>query len=119
MEINISHAMLAMAPTPQQPGTPQNPGADTFRLLMPLVLMGVIFYFILIRPQQKKAKEHTRLLTSLKPGDKVVTTSGIVGLVLTVRERTITLKSADAKLEIAKSAVAEITERSGDTESGN
>lgn len=76
--------------------------------------MIVIFYFVLIRPQQKKAKEHQQLLKTVKPGDKVVTSGGILGVVITVKEKTVTLRSADTKLEITKSAIAEITERSGD-----
>lgn len=75
----------------------------------------VVFYFLLIRPQQKKAKDHAALLKTVRPGDKVVTSSGILGVVLTVKEKTLTLRSADTKLEITKSAIAEITERSGDT----
>ena len=47
--------------------------------LIPLVLIFVIFYFFLIRPQQKKVKEHKKMVESLKRGDKVITTGGIVG----------------------------------------
>lgn len=83
--------------------------------LVPLVLLVVVFYFALIRPQQKKQKEHTQLLKTVKAGDRVITTSGIVAVVVTVKEKTLTVRSADAKFEITKSAVAEITERSGET----
>jgi preprotein translocase subunit YajC len=82
--------------------------------MVPLVLIMVVFYFLLIRPQQKKAKDHAALLKTVRPGDKIVTSGGIVGIVLTVKEKTLTLRSADTKLEITKSAIAEITERSGD-----
>jgi preprotein translocase subunit YajC len=77
--------------------------------------MIVIFYFVLIRPQQKKAKEHQQLLKTIKAGDKVVTSGGIIGVIISVKEKTLTLRSADAKVEITKSAVAEITERSGES----
>ncbi len=80
-----------------------------------LGMMGVIFYFLLFRPQQKKAKEHAELLKSVKPGDKIVTTGGILGVVITVKEKTVSIRSADAKLEITKSAVTEIVERSGES----
>lgn len=76
--------------------------------------MFVIFYFILIRPQQKKAKAQTELLKAVKPGDKIVTTSGILGVVITVKEKAISIRSADSKFEITKTAVAEILERSGE-----
>ena len=82
--------------------------------MVPLVLLVVVFYFVLIRPQQKKAKEHQQLLKTVKPGDKVVTSGGILGVIITVKEKTVTLRSADAKFEITKSAIAEITERSGE-----
>ena len=82
---------------------------------MPLALIGVVFYFILFRPQQKRAKEHANLLKAIKAGDKVVTSSGIVGVVVAVKERTISLRSADTKLEVLKSAVAEISERGGES----
>ncbi|MFN7139631.1 MAG: preprotein translocase subunit YajC [Limisphaerales bacterium] len=79
--------------------------------MFPFILMLVVFYFILIRPQQKKAREHQELLKGLRSGDRVLTNSGIVGTVITVKEKTVTLRTADTKIEILKSAVAEITER--------
>ena len=103
-----------MAPQAATPGTEPNPKAQTASFLMMMVVMVVMFYFVLIRPQQKKAKEHAALLKNVKAGDRILTSSGIVGTVLTVKEKTITLRSADTKLEITKSAIAEITERSGE-----
>ena len=81
--------------------------------MVPLVLLMVVFYFALIRPQQEKSKEHAQLMKNIHSGDKILTSSGILGSVITVKEKTLTIRSADTKLEIAKSAVAEITERSG------
>lgn len=72
----------------------------------PLLFIGVIFYFLLIRPQQKQRKEHQALITSLKTGDKVVTSSGIHGIIANVKESTFLVKVADnVKLEIDKAAV--------------
>lgn len=102
--------MLAMGPSPQ-PGQPPPPAWTSF---VPLVLLVVVFYFVLIRPQQKRTREHQQLLKTVKPGDKVLTSGGILGVVLSVKEKTVTLRSADTKLEITKSAIAEITERSGE-----
>jgi len=99
-----------MGPAPQ-PGQQPQPFWTSLPLFVGMI---VIFYFVLIRPQQKKAKEHQQLLKTVKPGDKVVTSGGILGVVITVKEKTVTLRSADTKLEIAKSAIAEITERSGE-----
>jgi preprotein translocase subunit YajC len=75
----------------------------------------VVFYFALIRPQQKKAKDHAELLKAVRPGDKIVTTGGVVAVIVTVKEKSITVRSADSKFEILKSAVAEITERGGES----
>ncbi|MBA5249874.1 MAG: preprotein translocase subunit YajC [Gammaproteobacteria bacterium] len=54
--------------------------------LIPIVLLFIIFYFLLIRPQQKRAKDHKTLLAALKKGDEVVTNGGIIGVVKTVDE---------------------------------
>ena len=94
-----------------QPGQPAPPAWMQF---VPLGLMVVVFYFALIRPQQKKAKAQAELLKAVKAGDKIVTTSGILGVVISVKDKAITLRSADSKFEITKSAVAEILERSGE-----
>ena len=80
----------------------------------PLIFIGVIFYFLLIRPQQKQRKEQQKLIEALKTGDKVVTSSGIHGMISNVKDRTVLLKVADnVKIEIDKAAVATVLERSG------
>jgi len=86
--------------------------------MVPLLLLIVVFYFALFYPQQKKAKEHTRMLKTIKPGDKVITSGGIVGVVVALKDKSISLRSADTKIEVLQSAVAEITEKApGGTES--
>jgi preprotein translocase subunit YajC len=81
----------------------------------PLLFLAVIFYFMLIRPQQKQRKEQQLLISSIKTGDKVVTSSGIYGLISNVKETTVLLKIADnVKIEIDKAAVASVITRSGD-----
>jgi len=111
MNLNIVTAILAQANAPQP--TPKS--APMWTNIVPLLLMVVVFYFILIRPQQKKAKDHTILLKTLRSGDKIVTTGGVVGVVVTVKEKTVSIRSADTKMEVLKSAVTEITERSGES----
>jgi preprotein translocase subunit YajC len=110
MNLISPQAFLALAP-PAQPGQPAPPAWVN---MVPLALLVVVFYFVLIRPQQKKAKEHAALLKAVRAGDKIVTSSGIVAVVVTVKEKTLTIRSADAKFEITKSAIAEIIERSGE-----
>ncbi len=72
---------------------------------IPLILIFVIFYFFLIRPQQKKVKEHKLMVESLKRGDKVVTSGGIVGTIERVidNEKVEVLISDDVKVEVIKS----------------
>jgi preprotein translocase subunit YajC len=107
----LNAGFLALGPSPQ-PGQQQAP---FWVNLFPMVLLVVVFYFALIRPQQKKQREHADLLKTVRPGDKVITSGGVVGVVVTVKEKTISIRSADSKFEITKSAIAEITERSGES----
>ena len=105
------NAILAMAPQ-AKPGEQAPPMWTSF---VPLILLVVVFYFVLIRPQQKRTKQQAELLKSVKPGDKVLTTSGILGVVVTVKDKSVTIRSADSKMEIAKSAIGDIVERSGES----
>ena len=75
--------------------------------LIPIVCFGVIMYFMIIRPQSKRQKELEALTSSLKTGDKVVTNSGIHGIIANVKEgKTLILKIADnVKIEIDKSSI--------------
>lgn len=79
--------------------------------LVPLLVMVFVFYFILIRPQAKQQKQQEQMRKGLDKGDNVVTTGGVVGIVLSVKERTLTIRSEDTKLEILKSAVVSHTPR--------
>src|SRR5215217_6593341 len=79
--------------------------------LMPLLLIIVVFYFLLIRPQQKRQRQLQETIASLKIGDRVVTTGGIIGVITTIRDSSFLIRSADkSMLEIARSAVAGIDE---------
>ena len=75
-----------------------------------IVFMLVIFWVLLIRPQQKKAKEQADLLKNLKAGDKVVTSAGILGVVTSVRDDAVTLRSAETKIEVQKGSITQILE---------
>ncbi|HAO93222.1 MAG: preprotein translocase subunit YajC [Deltaproteobacteria bacterium] len=75
--------------------------------IAPLVILFVIFYFLLIRPQQKKAKEHKQMLSEVQKGDNVVTNSGIYGRVISVQDETLTVEIAEnVKVKVAKEAIA-------------
>lgn len=97
-----------------QPPSDGKAGPSPWGSIVPMVLIFIIFYFVLIRPQQKKAKQQAEMLKTVKTGDKIVTTSGIIATVVTVKDDSISIRSADAKFEITKGAVAEIRERAGE-----
>jgi preprotein translocase subunit YajC len=91
------------------------PAPNPITQFAPLIFIGVIFYFLLIRPQQKQRKEQQKLIESIKTGDKVVTSSGIHGMISNVKDRTVLLKVADnVKIEIDKAAVATVLDRSSE-----
>jgi preprotein translocase subunit YajC len=99
------------------PGAAPSPTQQLFTSpLVFIVLIGVMMYFMIFRPQQQRAKQQARLLAGIKSGDKVVTSSGIVGTIITVKEKTVSLRSADAKMEVTKSSITEILETSDDTQ---
>jgi preprotein translocase subunit YajC len=123
MHLNLLNAFLADATaTPPAAAPAGAPGAQPTPVqsifgspIILIVLMIVMMYFMMIRPQSQRAKQQAKLLASLKSGDRVVTTSGIVGVVVTVKDKTVSLRSADAKMEVTKSSVVEILERGGDS----
>jgi preprotein translocase subunit YajC len=84
-------------------------GMAAFQQIIPLVFMFAIFYFLLIRPQQKKAKEHKALLESMKKGDNVITAGGVHGKVTAVENDLVTLEVANnVNIKITKSYIAAI-----------
>ena len=91
--------------------TVQDPRAGMAQTLGLMVFMGLAMYFLMFRPQQKKAREHANLLKTIKNGDRVVTTSGILGTIIGIKDKSVSLRSADTKLEVLKSSIAEVTER--------
>lgn len=79
------------------------PPAGGFTALLPFIAIFVIFYFLLIRPQQKKAKEHQQFLSNLKKGDKVVTSGGVHGEITGLTDRVITLEIApNVKIKVSR-----------------
>lgn len=78
-----------------------------FANLMPIIFIFIIFYFLLIRPQQKKQKEHAEMLTKLKKNDEVITSGGIYGTIVNVKDKSVVLKVDDnVKIEVQKNAIA-------------
>jgi preprotein translocase subunit YajC len=100
--IDIAHAM-----GPGQPGGSGQGAGGLFGSLIPLILIFVIFYFLLIRPQQKKAKEHKHMIENLKKGDKVITSGGVFGVIEAIGTNTVTVKIAEnVKVKFGKAYIA-------------
>lgn len=82
---------------------------NLFMTVVPFILIIGIFYFFIIRPQNKKQKETEKMINALKKGDKVVTIGGIHGVVSSVKEKTVIVKvDSDAKIEFNRSAIASV-----------
>jgi preprotein translocase subunit YajC len=92
-----------------QGGSATGQGAGGFASLIPIILMFVIFYFLLIRPQQKKAKEHREMIGQLKKGDRIVTSGGLHGRITGVDNTTMTVEIADkVRVKIARGNVSQV-----------
>jgi len=91
--------------------TPPQGGIGMLSSFLPLILIFVIFYFLLIRPQSKKAKEHRQMLENLKKGDKVMTNGGILGVVEDIDGEVLTLKVGvkdDVRIRVNRNYIAQL-----------
>ena len=104
----FTDVVYAMAGQPGGGGGPQGT-VGMLQSFLPLILIFVIFYFLLIRPQSKKAKEHKQMLENLKKGDKVMTNGGIYGIIEDIDAETATLKVGikdDVKIKVNRGYIA-------------
>ena len=80
-----------------------------FQMFLPLILIGAVFYFLLIRPQQKKMKEHNAMLDAIRRGDRIVTGGGIVGTVARVNDKDLLVDiSQDVRVTVMRGTVADV-----------
>lgn len=94
------------------PGGATGGGQSAITSLIPLVIMFGIFYFLLIRPQQKKAKEHKALLDALKKGDQVITAGGMHGKITAVEDSVVTIEVANnVNIKFNKAHVAAVVDK--------
>lgn len=77
--------------------------------MLPIIVMVVVFYFLLIRPQAKKTKEHEDLITGLQPGDEVITSGGIIGRIRSVQDTFVTVDVGGSHLKIVKEHILKTT----------
>ena len=101
--INIAYAMGTGGE-----GAAQGGGFGAF---VPLILMFVIFYFLLIRPQQKKQKQQREMISSLKKGDRIITSGGIYGRITGITDTVVTLEiSEKVRVKVARGNVSGLTQ---------
>lgn len=96
--------------TPAYAQAPGAGGSDFLVQLMPIILMFVIFYFLLFRPQQQRAKQHREMLANVRRGDTIVTSGGIVGKITKViddRELEVEIAS-DTRVRVVRHMIAEV-----------
>ena len=106
--INIAYAMGQ--------GGAGGAGAGGFSAFVPLILMFVIFYFLLIRPQQKRTKQHREMINTLKAGDRIVTGGGIHGRITGVSDTTLTVEIADkVRIKLNRGNVAALVHAASPT----
>jgi preprotein translocase subunit YajC len=99
---------LAMA----APGGTGGQGGNPLAMMMPMLIIFAIFYFMLIRPQQRKEKERQKLIGGVKTGDRVIFSGGILGTVANVKDKTLVVKVADSvKVEILRGAVSNVLDK--------
>lgn len=102
--------VLAQAKPASDGAQPQPPGLTSF--LPMLVMMGAVFYFLIIRPQSKERKRRANMLAALKKNDRVTTVGGIIGTVLSVKDDEVTLKvdeSNNTKITFTRAAIQAVT----------
>ena len=101
--------MFAHLPSRRPPG--RRP-AGTLIGFVPILLIFVIMYFLMIRPQQKKVKEHKAMVEALRRGDQVVTSGGMIGKVVKVADAEVEVELApNVKVRVVKSTIAQVTSK--------
>jgi len=96
----------------------QQSGEGGGSMVSTIIMFGaifLIFYFMIIRPQQKKAKDRTKLLSNLEKGDKIVTNGGIHGIIAGIDEKTLLLQVSDnLKIKVERSAIGQVISKKGE-----
>lgn len=94
-------------------GSAEGQAAGGLAGFLPIIILFAIFYFLLIRPQQKKAKEHREMISNLKKGNRIVTSGGIYGTITTIDDTTLGLEIADkVKIKVSRGNVSAVVSES-------
>ena len=109
--IGIAYAMGQGGAAAGQQGSPGG-------LFIPMILMFVIFYFLLIRPQQKQRKQHQEMINHLKKGDRIITSGGLHGRIASLDDTTITMEIADkVRVKVLRGNVSVLAQASPQSQS--
>ncbi|MFH1596724.1 MAG: preprotein translocase subunit YajC [Pseudomonadota bacterium] len=93
-------------------GAPE--ASPMWSFVVPMIFMVVIFYFLLIRPQQRKGKEHKALLENLKKGDRVITNGGLIGTIINIEDPLVVIEVADkVRVEVGRPYIAGFAPKKG------
>ncbi len=105
---------MLITPAYAQAAAPAAGGGTAFAQFIPLILVFVIMYFLIMRPQQKKMSQHRAMVAALKKGDNVVTQGGIFGKVVAVRDEDVDVEIAQGvRIRVVRSTIAQVVDRTG------
>lgn len=112
-------AFAAMKNAHAEGAAPANPAQD-FGMLPPMILIFVVLYFLLIRPQQKQLKKHKEMLSNLKKGDEIITGGGLLGKITDTKDDILKVDIADGvRVKVQRSTVSALVNEISDKESNN
>ena len=103
---------MFVTPAYAQAAAPAAGGAAAFAQFVPLILVFVIMYFLIMRPQQKKMRQHREMIGALKKGDNVITQGGILGKVVAVRDEEVEVEIAQGvRIRVVRATIAQVVNR--------
>lgn len=103
---------MFVTPAYAQAAAPAAGGAAAFAQFVPLILVFLIMYFLIMRPQQKKMKQHRAMIEALKKGDTVITQGGIIGKVVGVRDEEVEVEIAQGvRIRVVRATIAQVVNR--------
>ncbi|HET7790094.1 MAG TPA: preprotein translocase subunit YajC [Gemmatimonadales bacterium] len=116
IELSMTSVSALLAPQTAAPsGGPSGP----MMLIYYIAVFGAIFYFLMIRPQRKQQKEHQERISKLQKGDQVVTTGGVIGEVIYLKDNEVTLKSGESRLVVHRNHITSVTSHAGETKAAS
>ena len=108
----LAVALDVTDPASAQAAAPAAGGAAAFAQFVPLILVFVIMYFLIMRPQQKKMRQHREMIGALKKGDNVITQGGILGKVVAVRDEEVEVEIAQGvRIRVVRATIAQVVNR--------